>query len=379
MSLAPAALVVGATRVPLPYGLFSTFSLRPEGSDRWLTGVQWETVSCAPAKGFGDPACGVNEVQTITIGGAGLTGWTLTFGGQTTTPSLAPTAQASTVQARLEALSSIGPGNVLVTGANGGPYTVTFIGRLAGTDVALITANPTGGTGTVTPAQTTPGAPSGAATGMPKDLAKNTGAVGSVGTASPFTVYGHFDCSPVGYTPESAQSLATAHLMAREEARVEQALWTGDLGNTPNLQGATALGAAGVDAALGIGLLEDWGAANYGSLGVIHMMRSTAETLLGKKVLNSSGGKLTTGLGTPVAAGSGYPGTSPAGAAAAAGKAWAYITPAMFGYRGDPFTSSNRPGDLFDKARNILYAVAERTYLLGFDPCGVAAVQINLP
>jgi len=96
------------------------------------------------------------EVQTVTEGGAGLTSFTLTFSGQTTT-SLAAAATAATVQAALEALSNVGAGNVTVTGAAGGPYTVTFGGTLAGTDVAQMTATPTGGTGTVTVATTTAG------------------------------------------------------------------------------------------------------------------------------------------------------------------------------------------------------------------------------
>jgi hypothetical protein len=84
-----------------------------------------------------------SEVQTITItGGAGT--FTVTFGGQTT-GALAYNAAASVVQAALEALSSIGSGNVSVSGANGGPYTVTFIGQLAQQNVAQMTGLGAGG------------------------------------------------------------------------------------------------------------------------------------------------------------------------------------------------------------------------------------------
>jgi hypothetical protein len=61
------------------------------------------------------------------------------------------------VQSALEALSSIGAGNITVTGNAGGPYTLTFGGVFAGTDVAQVTTTPTGGTGTVTPATGTAG------------------------------------------------------------------------------------------------------------------------------------------------------------------------------------------------------------------------------
>lgn len=97
-----------------------------------------------------------DEVQTITEGGSGLTSFTLTYSGQTTT-SIAAAATAATVQAALEALSNIAVGDVTVTGSAGGPYTVTFGGTLANTNVAALTATPTGGTGTVTIATPTAG------------------------------------------------------------------------------------------------------------------------------------------------------------------------------------------------------------------------------
>lgn len=108
------------------------------------------------ANGLYGPYTVTNEIQTVTEGGAGLTSFTLTYSGQTTA-SLAALANAAQVQAALEALSNIGAGNVTVTGAAGGVYTVTFIGALAGTDVAQMTATPTGGSGTVTVATGTAG------------------------------------------------------------------------------------------------------------------------------------------------------------------------------------------------------------------------------
>jgi hypothetical protein len=99
---------------------------------------------------------GTDEVQTITEGGSGLASYTLTYSAQTTA-SIAATAAASAVQSALEALSNIAVGDVAVTGSAGGPYTVTFGGALASTNVAQMTATPTGGTGTVTINTVTPG------------------------------------------------------------------------------------------------------------------------------------------------------------------------------------------------------------------------------
>lgn len=97
-----------------------------------------------------------DEVQTLTVGGSGLTSFTLTFGGQTTA-SIDDQATAAQVQAALEALSTIGAGNVAVTGNAGGVWTVRFQGDLENTNVAQLTTTPTGGTGTVTAATTTAG------------------------------------------------------------------------------------------------------------------------------------------------------------------------------------------------------------------------------
>jgi hypothetical protein len=108
------------------------------------------------ASGLYGPYTVSNEVQTLTEGGSGLTSFTVTFGGQTTA-SIAAAATAAQVQSALEALSTIGVGNVTVSGSAGGPYTVTFQGALAGTDVAAMTTTPTGGTGTVTVATSTAG------------------------------------------------------------------------------------------------------------------------------------------------------------------------------------------------------------------------------
>lgn len=108
------------------------------------------------ASGLYGPYTVSNEVQTLTEGGSGLTSFTVTFGGQTTAANAA-LVTADQLKANLEALSTIGAGNVTVTGAAGGPYTVTFVGALAGTDVAAMTTTPTGGTGTVTVATGTAG------------------------------------------------------------------------------------------------------------------------------------------------------------------------------------------------------------------------------
>lgn len=104
---------------------------------------------------------GVTAVQTVTINGSPTGGtFTLTFRGQTTS-AIAYDAANSAVDTALEALSTIGTGNVVVTGSAGGPYTVTFAGDLASQAVELLIASGSGLTGGSSPsvsvALTTPG------------------------------------------------------------------------------------------------------------------------------------------------------------------------------------------------------------------------------
>ncbi|OGF05209.1 MAG: hypothetical protein A2W00_04485 [Candidatus Eisenbacteria bacterium RBG_16_71_46] len=77
-----------------------------------------------------------NGVWTVTLGTQSSGHFHLIFNGQTT-DEIAYNAAASAVQSALVALSTVGSGNVTVTGAAGGPFTVTFRAGLIGTTLAL--------------------------------------------------------------------------------------------------------------------------------------------------------------------------------------------------------------------------------------------------
>jgi hypothetical protein len=101
-----------------------------------------------------------NEIQTITVNATDGT-YTLTFDGQTTA-AIDYDATAATVQAALQALSNVAPGDVIVTGGPGGTaaLAVEFSGTYDGTDVAAMTADSgslTGGTSTAAIATTRAG------------------------------------------------------------------------------------------------------------------------------------------------------------------------------------------------------------------------------
>jgi hypothetical protein len=84
------------------------------------------------------PATGTSEVQKITLPAADGGSFTITFDGQTTN-AIAWNAASSAVDTAVEALSTVGAGNVAVTGNAGGPYTLTFGGTLANKNVAEVT------------------------------------------------------------------------------------------------------------------------------------------------------------------------------------------------------------------------------------------------
>ncbi|HEY3435079.1 MAG TPA: hypothetical protein VGK41_05455 [Solirubrobacterales bacterium] len=106
----------------------------------------------------------VNERQRIVVDATGGT-WKPKFGGKTAAAGVSATATAKVLREALEALESIGAGNVDVTGGPGNaggtlPYYVTFKGALKGQNVALIEVVEevtTGGAGTVTVTTTTEG------------------------------------------------------------------------------------------------------------------------------------------------------------------------------------------------------------------------------
>jgi hypothetical protein len=92
---------------------------------------------------------GVREnIQLVTLTGAASSGtFTLTYR-SATTGTIAYNAAASAVKTALEALTTLGTNNVLVTGSAGGPYKVGF----ANENADLLTASAAGLTGGSSPA-----------------------------------------------------------------------------------------------------------------------------------------------------------------------------------------------------------------------------------
>jgi hypothetical protein len=105
----------------------------------------------------------VNKVQTLTITGAPTGGTFKLAYKSVSTATIAYNATSAAVQAALEALSTIGSGNVVCAGGPlpASPVTITFQGLLAGSNLPLVTVNSAAFTAGTTPAatvaETTPG------------------------------------------------------------------------------------------------------------------------------------------------------------------------------------------------------------------------------
>jgi len=143
--------------VPLRYITQLGAQLVKVGNEiRTLTGAR--VIGDAGYTGAGPYAGGTAEVQTVTVTGVPTGGtFTLTYAGQTTAP-IPFNATAAQLQAALENLPNLNPGDIVVTGT--APYQVTFTSELG--NVGQMTASGAGLTGGTTPgvtvATTTPGA-----------------------------------------------------------------------------------------------------------------------------------------------------------------------------------------------------------------------------
>jgi hypothetical protein len=212
--------------------------------------------------------------------------------------------------------------------------------------------------------------------------------------ATPITVYTDFVCNQVGLG--DAATVAADALARVEQQQLETAFWTGTSGGQavvfPHLaanaevldvqdivlQSAATTVVTGVDVVRGLGELEQDLADCYTGQGIIHVPRSALATVTAQNLLDERDGRLYTKAGNLVVVGGGYTGTGPDGSAPAAGTVWIYATGALFGYRGEVQVTS--PRDSIDRSANTLSMIAERTYVIGFECCLLAAhITLGVP
>lgn len=208
-----------------------------------------------------------------------------------------------------------------------------------------------------------------APSGLPLEFTSGQAA----GTAVPFTVYGEFECSPVGWTPEAAQAAATAQLTAREEEAVGSyliGLLTAAPGESAPLTGdsITAATAGTTPVAADLAALEGHLAASYGSRGVVLASLPALYNLASDAfAVIRQGNSLITAAGTPVA----VVRTAPVGFSLG-------IIPAPLLVRGDPFPGADPAVAGFDHSQNNMRAVAMRSYAAGWtEGCGAAYIALS--
>lgn len=232
-------------------------------------------------------------------------------------------------------------------------------------------------------------------TGAPPEPAAKTSNVDQTFRgATPITIYTEFDCSPVGL--RDASTVAADALARVESQQLETAFWTGTVGGQtvafPHLaadaevldaqsivlQPTATTCVTGADIAHGLGELEDCLADCYAGQGVIHVPRIALPTLAAWNLAVERDGRLYTPGGNLIVVGGGYTGSGPDGSAPAAGTSWIYATGALFGYRSDVDFHSSRQS--IDRAENTMRMLAERTYVLAFECCLLAAhVTLGVP
>jgi hypothetical protein len=227
----------------------------------------------------------------------------------------------------------------------------------------------------------------------PEPPAKTANVDQSFRGSLPFTVYAEFECSPVGIP--DAESIASDALVRAEQQQVETAFWTGAAGGQPVvfphlaantevldgdiiLQPVATTAVTGADVAHALGVLEQQLADCYAGQGIIHVPRTALPTLAAWDLAVERDGRLYTPGGNLIVVGDGYTGTAPDGTTPADGTTWIYATGAAWGYRSDVYVSRLR--DSLDRTSNTIRMLAERTYVIGFECCLLAAnIVLGVP
>lgn len=221
--------------------------------------------------------------------------------------------------------------------------------------------------------------------------------------AEPFSVYAWIDCSTVGHGDdlEDLRSATEQLLTNGEDRAVGSVFWSGVAANgavrphlasdaqvmadpmgaqTVELQSAADVLTTGgpVSITEAIGMVEGALASCYGGEGVIHVPAQAVIHLSNVGVVTRQGNQLRTLLGNVVAVYASGNREGPDGSEASDGQGWIYGTGSVVARRSPIKPLGRRPGDFVGRAKNDVVYVVERTYVVDWDCCHVAA-QVSLP
>lgn len=209
----------------------------------------------------------------------------------------------------------------------------------------------------------------------------------------PFLVWAGDECSALGWEAADYVGRAQRYFAAREAFKVENEFWTGAAAQAGTIAGvdystyqwlahtnADILNSGTATPVLNAmsflqGALGD---CSGGSPGMIHVPAEVLPFLQALQIVRRDGNRYLDGLDNIVVPGFGYPGTSPSAVAPAAGHSWAYATGMVTIRRTDPEVLPRTFADAFDRATNHVEFRVERYYLVDFDRCCHAAINMQL-
>jgi hypothetical protein len=196
---------------------------------------------------------------------------------------------------------------------------------------------------------------------------------------TPFTVLASSQCGVIGHSLAEHQADGITALELHEEQRVEQAFWTGDLTNFPNMQDCadiTPTPGTAVCIEVALGLLEKH-LCGAGGTGFIHASRDVAAQAASASLVNNDNGVLRTPLGNRWVFGCGYPGDSPAGAAPADGTSWMRATGPVNVWRSERFLMPEDVKYAVNTTTNQFTQFVERTYIVTYE-CVCASILVQI-
>jgi len=239
-------------------------------------------------------------------------------------------------------------------------------------------------------------------TGGPSMVPTVTGA--PLIASDPFRVYAWIQCSTMGWGDDlDALRARTLAALTNGEARsVEHTVWTGvptatGVGGAgpvyPHLasnaqvlaaqQGAATVekqaaaqvltSGTALDVVEGLAVLEGALASCYGAEGVIHVPRVALPLLRAQNVIEQQGQQLRTLGGNVVAGYASGDRMGPDGTTPAAGQGWFYATGAVQVYRSGINDRGRTPGEIVGRRDNSTVYLVERTYVVTWDCCLIAA------
>lgn len=213
--------------------------------------------------------------------------------------------------------------------------------------------------------------------GVPKETEAGVPLV----VASPFAVYGSYECNPVGRPLQEAFDRARQHLDTGKGRAIERAVQLGEAGNEPALVSEAvditpAGGAVTLTAAFAE--IEQYLRENYAGTGVIHVSPRVATIAHALMLVYTDGEVLRTPLGTQVAVGAGYEeSAAPTSESPDPDATWIYATGAVYGWQSEAPNFPDSPGGAINRENNTLITLAEQVFVIAWE-CVTAAIQVNL-